>query len=105
MKKTLLIAAAFAAIPTISVAADLPSISVDVSDIDTSTTAGMRELDRRVERAIYRACDNGMPGLGAAALEQECREDLRKAARGAVEAATRGAKDQRYALATMNTEV
>lgn len=101
MKKTLIAAAALLAIPTGAFARDLPSITVDISDIDLSTAAGQDRLDARVERAIRGACYNGSRGLSATIMEQECRADLREAARPVIEAARTQADAPRYAAVTV----
>lgn len=57
MIRPLLLLAAFAALPAHAGGGETRSARVEIADLDLSTGAGQRELDRRVSRAVSRICN------------------------------------------------
>ena len=97
MKKTVLIAAALAVLPAQALANDRPSITVQTHDLDLATASDQERLENRVDRAIRRACRIGGKGVAVMAAEQECRAELREAARSQVRLAIAAARNDRFA--------
>lgn len=65
--KLALVAAAFAASVTPAAIADevqTRSIAVDISDIDQTTPAGMKSVERRLRSAARAVCDDGSGRVG-----------------------------------------
>jgi UrcA family protein len=65
MIRTLLTIAAIAAATGTARAQEWRSTGVQIADLDLSTRAGVDELDRRVDRAVRRICDD----------DRDCRAD------------------------------
>ena len=84
MKKSLILAAALLAIPASAFAQAAPTITVDATDLDLSTTADQLRFENRVQQAARRVCHSGDRGLRASSIEQACRDSLRDAAWNAV---------------------
>ena len=104
MKKTLLIAAAFAAVPSIAVAQDAPSATVAVADLDLTTSAGQAKLDKRIDQAIRRMCR--VDGFDAFMLRQQadCRLAAKANAAPKVAFAIEAARTQRFAAIELDVQ-
>ncbi|WP_448582984.1 UrcA family protein [Thermaurantiacus sp.] len=70
-------------------ATPVAAVRVPIADLDLTTSAGVRLLDQRLERAARRVC--GAPGLGMPLATswavQDCRRDALARARPARDAA------------------
>ena len=97
MKKTVLIAAALAALPAQAIARDIPSIAVKTTDLDLASAKDQDRLESRVERAIRKACTVGGKDLTVMAAEKQCRAELREAANVEVRLAIAAAREDRFA--------
>ena len=97
MKKTVLLAAALAILPTQAIARDIPSIAIETTDLDLASAKDQDRLESRVERAIRKACTIGGKGVTVMAAEKQCRAELREAADVEVRLAIAAAREDRLA--------
>lgn len=104
MKKTVLIAAALAILPAQAIASDIPSITVETTDLDLASAKGQDRLEGRIERAIRRACTVGGKGLTVMAAEKQCRAELREAANVEIRLAIAAAREDRFAALDVNPD-
>src|SRR5690348_5374951 len=92
MKKLLIIAslAAACSAPAAAFQSELgQAVLVRYADLDLSTLTGRAELDRRVKRAVRRACDSGEPrGASDVARIAACKDRASRDAGRQIEIAT-----------------
>lgn len=104
MKKTLVIAAALFAIPSVGMAQDAPSATVNITDLDLSTKAGQDKLDKRMDQAIRRMCR--VDGYDAELRRQEtaCRLAATADAAPKVAYVIDAARSQRFAAIELDVQ-
>ena len=80
--------------------ADVPSVTIDVSDLDLAKPEGTERLDTRIQMQIRRMCAVSDRSLAAKKLERTCRETALAQAEPKVRLAVRQARLQTLRLAS-----
>lgn len=101
--RTVMIAAALAALATPAVAADR-SIIVTSSDLDLTQSADRAKLDSRIETATRMICETGARDAAALKAERECQADAIANATAQKNLAVAKARDVRLAAITVDPD-
>lgn len=104
-KKPLTLAAATLAILATPVAGrDLPTVSINISDLDLNTEAGQRKLDERIDITARRICRSGGFDHGARKAEAECRLAVKMKIAPDVKLAIANARQERLATIQLDAQ-
>ena len=105
MKKTFAFAAAaLAAIAAPAMAHEVPSVSVDVTDLDLTQSADQEKLERRIENAARRACRLGGFDAETRRAERECRLAIIENAEEQVDFAIATARTEHFATIEIDVQ-
>ena len=105
MKKTFACAAAaLAAIAAPAIAHEVPSVSVDVNDLNLTQSADQEKLERRIDNAARRACRLGGFDAETRRAERECRLAIIENADEQVELAIAKARTEHFATIDIDVQ-
>ena len=100
MKKTLVFAAAACAAlthPSAASADEVPTATIDISDLDLTQSADREKLGRRIQQTARKICHVDDRDLASRRAETECRAAVLSDAVAKVELAVAAAREERLA--------